>query len=114
MGPGTVAAVAYVGWVVVARAGEELVREPAVLAFAGAVEYERVLGGWRELRITDTGEGDADIRAVVAATGGPVLAFYVVDDNCAIGEAAAPGADTFDVVLEPTHRIRILDDDVME
>ncbi|MEU8136355.1 hypothetical protein [Streptodolium elevatio] len=89
----------YVGWVVLARGDSELRRAPAVAAFAGAVGGERVFGTWRELRIADTGAGDADVLALARATGAPALAVYVVDGLCAVGEGATPGGTAFDLVF---------------
>ncbi|WP_436771264.1 hypothetical protein [Yinghuangia sp. YIM S09857] len=90
----------YVGWVVLARGDSELRRAPAVSAFGGAVGGERVFGDWRELRISDTGTGDADVCALARTTGAPALAVYVVDGLCAIGEGATPDdGDPFDVVF---------------
>lgn len=89
----------YVGWVVLARGGSELRRDPAVTAFGGAVGGERAFGAWRELRISDTGEGDADVLALARVTGAPALAMYVVDGHCAIGEGGTPGGVAFDLVF---------------
>jgi hypothetical protein len=41
----------------------------------------------------------ADIAAVVAATGAPAMAFYVMDEDCAIGEGAAPSGHRWDGVF---------------
>lgn len=89
----------YVGWVVLARGDAELRLDPAVAGFGGPVGGERVFGPWRELRIADTGAGDADVVALVHATRAPALAVYVVDGHCAIGEGVTPAGTAFDLVF---------------
>ncbi|WP_406283623.1 hypothetical protein [Embleya sp. NBC_00896] len=81
----------YWGWNILVKGDHTLAEHPAITEYAGIVEAEYVMGEWRELRMDglDSG-GSGDIAAIVRATGAPAMAFYVLGDDCAIGEAAAP------------------------
>jgi hypothetical protein len=93
-------------WLVLAKGDHRLRECDAVRRFAGPVLGERVLGEWRELRIADTGEGDADAPALIRATRAPVLVLYVIDEACAIGEGLPASGDGFDVVFGLEHLTR--------
>ncbi|WP_436777014.1 hypothetical protein [Yinghuangia sp. YIM S09857] len=90
----------YWGYIVVAKGDHTLAEHPAVAAFGKGVLENYARGAWREIWMYSSYDHDvADIAAVVDATGAPAMAFYVMDDDCAIGEAAAPSGMYWDGVF---------------
>ncbi|WP_406293581.1 hypothetical protein OG948_02965 [Embleya sp. NBC_00888] len=89
----------YWGYVVIAKGDHTLAEHPAVAAFGSGVLDDYPRGSWREIQMYSRPRDDADIAAVVAATGAPAMAFYVADGDCAVGEGAAPSGHRWDGVL---------------
>ncbi|MFE5326150.1 hypothetical protein ACFRCG_07120 [Embleya sp. NPDC056575] len=89
----------YWGYIVVAKGDHKLAEHPAVAAFGNGVLDDYPRGSWREIWMYSRPGDDADITAVVAATGAPAMAFYVMADDCAIGEAATPSGLRWDGVF---------------
>lgn len=90
----------YSGYIVVAKGDHTLGEHPAVAAFGDGVLEDYPRGPWREIWTYPSYDyDDADIAAVAAATGAPAMAFYVVDEDCAIGEAAGPSGLRWDGVF---------------
>jgi hypothetical protein len=88
----------YSGRIVVARSERPLAESDA-FAGVGTLFESTYAGGWRYAQLG--GDPRGVLRAMVAATGGPVLTAYVLDSDMADVEALTPAQVSWHTYLHP-------------
>ncbi|QKW51114.1 hypothetical protein [Streptomyces buecherae] len=91
----------YSGWIIVAKGDDTLAKEPAVAAHGSAVLAEYVRGDWRELWLNDRWgvRPSPAVAELVATTGAPAMAIYVMDEDCAVAYGATPSGRRWEGVF---------------
>lgn len=90
----------YWGWRILAKGGPLLAVDAAVVGYGGEVLTQYVMGEGRELWTADQGaNGSGDLAAIVRSTGAPAMAFYVLGEDCVVGEAAALSGPVWNLVF---------------